>query len=242
MKLTFKRLSIPFGIAFSLISGITHAGQATVPNTFVAGTAAKAEEVNGNFDALKTEVNDNDTRITANAAAISDSAAVKQLVADDVNGTEIGILIAADNEYLFIRSTKGFLSKVRVPNGRIASNDAAYFTDVDCGNSGGVAYLDFLSELGGEGLIPGSVFDIVSPWGPYPIAISPEPWYLPKPATLLDNVAVQSVRKWDYNTSAVICTAAPVTLTTAALIFPNDPVVTGFPNVPFSAPITVEYR
>ncbi len=131
---------------------------------------------------------------------------------------------------------------MRVTNGRIASVNYAYFTDVDCGNSGGVAYLDFLSEQGSsEGLIPGSVFDIVSPWidnNP----LSPEPWYLPKPATLLDNVAVQSVRKWDFNTNSVICAAAPVALTTAARIFPNDPAITGFPNVPFSAPVTVEYR
>lgn len=40
------------------------AGDLTVPNTFTAGTPAVASEVNANFDAVETEVDDNDARIS----------------------------------------------------------------------------------------------------------------------------------------------------------------------------------
>jgi hypothetical protein len=54
------------------------AGTVTVPNTFTNGTAADADAVNANFDAVEAAVNDNDSRITtaqstadSNAAGIS---------------------------------------------------------------------------------------------------------------------------------------------------------------------------
>lgn len=56
------------------------AGSLNVPNTFSAGTPAVAAEVNANFEATKNAVDDNDTRITTNADAIS------------VNSTAIGSL------------------------------------------------------------------------------------------------------------------------------------------------------
>jgi len=39
------------------------AGSLTVPNTFTSGTKALASEVNDNFNAVKTEVDDNDLRM-----------------------------------------------------------------------------------------------------------------------------------------------------------------------------------
>ncbi len=135
---------------------------------------------------------------------------------------------------VFIYSPQDFVGRVRTTTGRIAPSSDIYFTDADCGNSGGMAHLDFYDA----DYVPGSVFDNTYSSG----LVSQELWYLPKPATLLNNVVVQSVRMWDFNTSSVICAAASVTLTTGARIFPNDPAVTGFPNAAFPAPITIEYR
>ena len=48
-----------------LIPFPTWAGQVTIPNSFSAGTPASAAQVNGNFGAVTTAVNDNDARIAA---------------------------------------------------------------------------------------------------------------------------------------------------------------------------------
>lgn len=85
MKLESKQFLVHCGIAFSLVSSITYAGQVNVPHSFVAGTAAKASDVNVNFNSLQTEVNDNDARIGVNAADIA------------TNATDIANLPAADS-------------------------------------------------------------------------------------------------------------------------------------------------
>ena len=57
-----------------LISSTAWAGALTIPNTFTAGTKAVAAQVNANFTAAKTAVDDNDARITTNAAAAATNA------------------------------------------------------------------------------------------------------------------------------------------------------------------------
>ena len=55
-----------FFILFSLIIIVTVpavAGQLTIPNTFTAGTPAKASEVNANFNAVKVAVDNNSSRL-----------------------------------------------------------------------------------------------------------------------------------------------------------------------------------
>ena len=59
--------------AFLIVPGAI-AGPVTLPHTFTAGTTAVAAQVNANFAALATEVNDNDARITflEDAAVVGD--------------------------------------------------------------------------------------------------------------------------------------------------------------------------
>jgi len=47
------------------------AGSVTIPTTFTSGTTAKASEVNANFTAVKTAVDDNDSRIATLEAALT---------------------------------------------------------------------------------------------------------------------------------------------------------------------------
>jgi len=65
------RCSYTIALAVILISIGANAGPLTTPNTFAAGTPAVAAEVNANFSAVETEVNDNDARIAALAPQIS---------------------------------------------------------------------------------------------------------------------------------------------------------------------------
>ena len=53
-------------LTVSLIGSQAWASSVTVPNAFVDGTAASAGEVNANFDAVESAVNDNDVRINSN--------------------------------------------------------------------------------------------------------------------------------------------------------------------------------
>jgi len=46
-----------------VLTSAAHAGQVSKPHEFSAGTAAVADEVNQNFDAIVNEVNDNDVRL-----------------------------------------------------------------------------------------------------------------------------------------------------------------------------------
>jgi hypothetical protein len=75
-----RRLVIHFayflalGLAFA--GAVALAGSVSVPNTFVGGTPAVADEVNANFSAVETAVNDNDSRITTNAADIANIVSV----------------------------------------------------------------------------------------------------------------------------------------------------------------------
>ncbi|NVJ58814.1 MAG: hypothetical protein HWE27_00410 [Gammaproteobacteria bacterium] len=57
----------------SILIGSTmlSAGELSVPNTFTAGTPARASEVNANFTAAETAVNDNNARIAALESAVS---------------------------------------------------------------------------------------------------------------------------------------------------------------------------
>lgn len=49
----------------------THAGEVTIPNTFASDTPAVAAEVNANFTAVKTAVDDNDSRVAALEALVT---------------------------------------------------------------------------------------------------------------------------------------------------------------------------
>ena len=57
-------VGLPVLVVLLSIPLVVAAGTVTVPNTFVNGTPADADQVNANFDAVETAVNDNDSRIT----------------------------------------------------------------------------------------------------------------------------------------------------------------------------------
>lgn len=58
-------------VVATMSTSVVWAGNVTIPNTFTSGTPAVAAEVNENFNALETEVDDNDSRITSNDNRIS---------------------------------------------------------------------------------------------------------------------------------------------------------------------------
>lgn len=56
-------------ISTLVVTAVAFGSSVTIPYSFTAGTTARASEVNTNFAAVKTAVDDNDARITAIQAA-----------------------------------------------------------------------------------------------------------------------------------------------------------------------------
>lgn len=75
--------------SFLIVLGVS-ASELTIPNSFTAGTAAVADEVNANFSAVATAVNDNDARIAA--LEMADGASTFQ--ASNVHTFDTGIAVA----------------------------------------------------------------------------------------------------------------------------------------------------
>ena len=63
-----------------------------------------------------------------------------------------------------------------------------------------------------------------------------------KTPTLVDDMPVQSVKLYDWNTETVVCDAVSAVIDTAAEIFPNDPAVTSIPDSAFPGPLRYDYR
>lgn len=81
-------------VTLVLLPVVGFASQASLPNVFVNGTVADADQVNANFNALVTAVNDNDTRVTALEAR--SGTAVRHLGATGTptdNGTALATLL-----------------------------------------------------------------------------------------------------------------------------------------------------
>jgi hypothetical protein len=65
MKMTKKMILLLIAIAGYSWSTAIFAGTLSVPNSFSAGSTTSAADMNSNFSAVETAVNDNDTRISA---------------------------------------------------------------------------------------------------------------------------------------------------------------------------------
>lgn len=77
MKTRFELLTL--AAVLTLTAAATQAGDLTIPNTFVSGTKALAEQVNANFTATQTAVNSKQDKITG---ACGTGLYVKQVNAD----------------------------------------------------------------------------------------------------------------------------------------------------------------
>lgn len=164
---------------------------------------------------------------------------VKRLAAVDANGGDIAFASTPGRlGTVDIVSPTGYYSSMYPGKGRLARYTTLYFTDTTCGGNGGTAWIDYSSSFA---FIPGTVFDNNN----YEVAGSSDTWptndlwYLPKSATLANNLLVGS-SKTSFPGSP--CNTAALNLLEAAEVFANDPAITGIANTPYPAPITLEYH
>ena len=87
------------GLAVPMLSPFANAQTVSVPYDFTNGSAADANQVNANFDAVETQVNDNDSRITT-AQSAADAAAAGHTTNTNTQLTNAQVAAAAAAEGL----------------------------------------------------------------------------------------------------------------------------------------------
>ena len=134
MKNSLISLSIATVLASS--SMLANASSVTIPNTFTSGSSAVAADVNANFDALATSVNDNDSRVTVNESAITANTTTSgnNAAAVTANTTSISnnTTAATSNSAGVSTNTSGVatnLSSIGVNNTAINGNAASIGTN-----------------------------------------------------------------------------------------------------------------
>jgi hypothetical protein len=199
----------------------------------------------GLLAATLTNVSADSTKVVV--VPLRDDQPAKRFVIADANDKIISGAFGGRAHRPLIMSSQGYVSELDVTNGKMDLSIAVLYTGANCT---GPTYMDFLNTLedqttsGGISLdqtdtVIGAVFNV---WGPSTPGNPIEYWYVPKTPAFVENLPVQSVKVYDWDSNTVVCDAMSATVARAAETFPNDPAITGFDNTAFSAPLRYDYR
>jgi len=82
-RFSMKQVVFLLSLVIAGIAIFAYASTVTIPNTFTSGTTISSSQMNANFTAVKTAVDDNDSRITAVNSALP--IAYADLISNQVN-------------------------------------------------------------------------------------------------------------------------------------------------------------
>jgi len=157
MKTNLKFLAIAALSAWVIEAG--HAGPVAPLTTFAAGTQAKASEVNGNFNAVKTAVDDNAGRIGALESGINFGVGSANTLLGAGNLTMTGSDNTASGRFAFVSNTTGGANTVSgysaLPSNTTGNYNNAYGMQSLQNNSSG-SYNIALGTFAGYNLTTGS--------------------------------------------------------------------------------------
>lgn len=105
---------------------ITWAGNVTIPNTFSSGTKAVAAEVNANFGAVETEVNDNDSRITDLENPVSSVVAIHPAA---FQSSSCNSVLSFSSLHFSSGTNCGAYANVSIPHNATITATTCYFLD-----------------------------------------------------------------------------------------------------------------
>lgn len=206
----------------------------TVPNTFESGTAASAAEVNANFEAIETGIDNNSNSIntnvtdintnTANIAALSGggSSAVQL---KDANGVYVGRVIGIGNlNHVSLLTDQGYRTTFNALTGTVNWGSIFYFSSADCT---GAVYFEGENTVG----------TVVLPYTHFNNATaSASGWLVYVPYdTLTQSVSISS--QITYSGACEVITPVQKQVYTA---LQNDPNVTGIQNTVSPAHMRLE--
>ena len=211
--------------------------QTQVPHDFQPNTAAKAAEVNENFDALENSINDHATDIADNAADIAANAAgiaantaalnsptsVKWLE----NGQVVGSFINGSTLLTF----EDYEVRWESSNGRISTVPDGYlfYLQLDCQGQAYVRETSFIGTFIGDcGAVVSSTFS------GDPIRL----YYWDADSTLIVNQTFLST----LSEASGGCSNSDNVGVNAYPVYPNDPAVTGVSSEFFTLPMRIGHR
>ncbi len=160
-------------IALSLLLGCTlfigsavFAGDLSIPNTFEAGTKAIAAEVNANFSAVETAVDDNDARIFDLESSTIESVGNVGGNIDMIGGTNISVTSDDVNNTITIALTGTVANATNATNATNADTldgqHGSYYMNASNINAGtlNVARYSAYSDLADEGYLANASGDV----------------------------------------------------------------------------------
>ena len=244
MSYNITKLSII--VAISLCGSNLMAGSITVPNTFVGGTPATASEVNANFSAIKSAVDDNDSRITTNAGDISantsnitaNTNAINSLgsLSVFVNGVRIGALLefqfqersgGMQEPVITVFNNSGYTAGINHDGDGLLYRQIT-FTTSDC--TGQAYVINYLGREGDFMLRNGEIFSAVDKDVSYA--------YYTQNGSITESAHFLSFIQVDTGACFASDYGTPIP---AYKIYPNNPNVTGFSNSDFVGAVTIGY-
>ena len=188
----------------------------SVPNDFMSGQSAKASEVNANFSAVESAVNNNDSRITANSNAFAQYAAPVVL---DGDGNMIGMLVNIDRDVgadALVLTPQSYFVSIRLGNGSLFTYPSLMFFATS--NCSGTPY---------SGNPAGQVF------GAFDAAGVAALFY-----TERNSIATADFEYLSYGTQSS-CNTMSGASDFAWPATPNDPGITGVSDQDYSLPIQI---
>ena len=203
----------------------------TIPNTFQAGTPARAAEVNGNFTAVEASVDDNAADIAVNQGAIQDNqTSIAALTAGSgifaySQGVPIGRVLSPSDgsqSHIWLLSDAGFAFSVEASsnaNSYLGGAKTIYYSGVNCT---GQSFIDQNSDWQN---IVGRVFKTDGANPPFTF------YTLRGGSPVTQNQVVASFTAND------LCTNRTETKPSVFEVFPNDEAVTGVPNAAPTGPL-----
>ncbi len=221
MKINSFTLMLSFTAIFL---GSANADEVTIPNEFQSNTPARASEVNENFSAVKSAVDDNDSRISINTNNISQNKAAILAFSGGLsvyaNGLRIGYLMYANGEdQIRVLSSNGYFVSLEF-GGEVFTRNGAYYEGLDCT---GQAYT---SEGRGS-------TNSYSVYGHVTLGNNNQLLYVPKGAIFMTDISVAS-----GSFSGSSCSNNVGTTIDGFTMLLNDEAVTGVPDSGFAGPIT----
>jgi len=219
-------------IFFLAISFSTLADDLTIPNTFQSGTPARAAEVNDNFTAVESSVDDNAADIVANTMQINANAASITAVVNAsgvpvyAQGIQIGRFLSGFGDHIYLTNDQGFiipLTNVSTPSPYVRVLNL-FYTEQDCG---GAVYTS-IGTFDPWVLTLGVIF---APPGSIPAT---ELYYSARGSVREQNVVYQS-----ENTGGNCSNLSVAATASLFRVFPNDVGVTGVSNSSVAGPLKI---